>query len=68
MAGTPAGGRKAAESNKKTYGEDFYKIIGHYGGKISKGGGFANNHELAVRAGRKGGKAPRRPSRQAMME
>jgi uncharacterized protein len=67
MAGSPSGGKKAAETNKQRYGKDFYKIIGHYGGKISRGGGFTN-HEVAVRAGRKGGKASRRPSRQAMME
>jgi general stress protein YciG len=30
-------------------------------GRISRGGGFAANRELAVEAGRKGGKAPRRP-------
>lgn len=50
MAGTYEGGVKASETNKQRYGEDFYKEIGAKGGKISKGGGFAN-HDLAVRAG-----------------
>jgi general stress protein YciG len=45
---------------KQRYGEDFYRRIGHLGGRISRGGGFAMNHELAVEAGRKGGEASRR--------
>lgn len=60
MAGTIEGGKKAAATNKQRYGLDFYPQIGRKGGKISRGGGFANNHELAVVAGRKGGKASRR--------
>jgi general stress protein YciG len=60
MAGTILGGRKAAETNKKLYGEDFYTNIGRKGGKLSRGGGFAMNRELAVEAGRKGGSASRR--------
>jgi len=55
MAGTIQGGKQAAETNKKRYGVDFYKNIGREGGKISKGGGFAANPELAREAGRKGG-------------
>jgi general stress protein YciG len=60
MAGTQAGGRKAAATNKQRYGLNFYEEIGRRGGRISKGGGFAMNRELAVEAGRKGGKASRR--------
>ncbi|SDP33738.1 Stress-induced acidophilic repeat motif-containing protein [Arthrobacter sp. ok909] len=66
MAGTILGGRKAAATNKARYGdgldgrENFYKVIGAKGGKISRGGGFAMNRELAVEAGRKGGRASRR--------
>lgn len=60
MAGTPAGGRKAAATNKYRYGFNFYKQIGRKGGKISRGGGFQMNRDLAVEAGRKGGKASRR--------
>lgn len=61
MAGTKNGGRKAAATNKQRYGLSFYEQIGRTGGKISRGSGFATNRELAVEAGRKGGKASRRP-------
>src|SRR4249920_2326783 len=57
MPGTQRGGHKAAATNKLRYGADFYKRIGHLGGRISRGSGFASNHALAVEAGRKGGKA-----------
>lgn len=60
MAGTQAGGRKAAATNKQRYGLNFYEQIGRKGGKISRGGGFAMNRDLAVEAGRKGGKASHR--------
>lgn len=60
MAGTRAGGIKAAATNKTRYGLNFYMQIGRKGGKISRGGGFAVNRELAVEAGRKGGRASRR--------
>jgi general stress protein YciG len=61
MAGTRNGGRKAAATNKQRYGLSFYESIGRKGGKISRGGGFAADHELAVAAGRKGGKSSRKP-------
>lgn len=60
MAGTRTGGKKAAATNKQRYGLNFYEQIGRKGGKISRGGGFAMNRELAVEAGRRGGKASRR--------
>lgn len=59
MAGTKIGGQKAARTNKTRYGLSFYEQIGRKGGKKSRGGGFAGNHELAVEAGRKGGRATR---------
>lgn len=55
MAGTIEGGIKAARTNLKRYGPQFYKEIGAEGGKKSRGGGFAKNRELASVAGRKGG-------------
>lgn len=60
MGGTVAGGRKAAETNKRKYGESFYKIQGAKGGKIGRTGGFFADRELASRAGRKGGQISRR--------
>lgn len=55
MSGTPAGGKKAAKTNKARYGKDFYKNIGQKGGKLGTTGGFAASKELAREAGRKGG-------------
>lgn len=55
MPGTKAGGLKAAETNKKKYGENFYARIGAMGGQKGHTGGFAANIELARVAGRKGG-------------
>lgn len=60
MAGSHKGGVRAMKTNKQLYGEDFPRKIGRLGGRISRGGGFAMNHELAVEAGRKGGRASRR--------
>lgn len=60
MAGTKAGGRAAAATNKSKYGEDFYKVIGAEGGKKGKTGGFYADRELARTAGTKGGKISRR--------
>lgn len=60
MAGTKSGGKLAAETNKKKYGEDFYKNIGTIGGKLGKTGGFYANRDLARVAGAKGGQISRR--------
>lgn len=42
MAGTLEGGRKAAATNLKKYGADYYANIGGKGGKNGKTGGFAS--------------------------
>lgn len=63
MAGTIAGGKAAAETNKKRYGEDFYKKIGAEGGKRGKTGGFYTNRELARTAGIIGGRKSKRTKR-----
>ena len=66
MAGTKEGGRKAAATNKKLYGDgkdgrpNFYRMIGKKGGEVSRGGGFAADHDFAVEMGRKGGTAQRK--------
>ena len=60
MTQTKAGAQKAAETNKKKYGDDFYARIGQKGGRNGHLGGFAANPELAKIAGAKGGKISRR--------
>lgn len=66
MAGTKAGGKKAAATNKKLYGKDFYKKMGKKGGKAGHTGGFYANPKLAREAGKKGGmissRAKKKPS------
>lgn len=56
MAGTKTGGKKAAETNRRLHGDDFYKRIGSKGGQNGHTGGFASNPELAKEAGAKGGR------------
>ena len=60
MAGTKAGGIKAAQTNKTRHGKDFYASIGAKGGKNGHTGGFAANREFARVAGAKGGRISRR--------
>lgn len=60
MAGTKAGGLKAAATNKAKYGKDFYARIGAIGGRNGNTGGFAANPALAKIAGAKGGRISRR--------
>ena len=60
MAGTKAGGMKAAATNKAKYGKEFYARIGKKGGENGHTGGFAANPALARIAGAKGGRISRR--------
>lgn len=60
MAGTKAGGQKAAATNKALHGSNFYAKIGAIGGKKGRTGGFAANPALARIAGAKGGRISRR--------
>lgn len=60
MAGTKAGGKAAAKTNKAKYGADFYAKIGARGGVVGKTGGFYANRDLARTAGKKGGEISRR--------
>lgn len=69
MAGSKAGGAKAAATNKARYGEDFYSRLGKKGGQNGHTGGFAS-HEVgddgltgfqrAHVAGKKGGHISKR--------
>ena len=63
MAGTVAGGKAAARTNRLKHGKDFYKRIGSIGGKNGHTGGFFANRELARTAGAKGGRISRKPSK-----
>jgi uncharacterized protein len=65
MAGTKAGGKAAAATNKSKYGADFYAKIGAAGGKKGRTGGFFANRELARIAGAKGGRISRRTKKTA---
>ena len=55
MAGTKAGGLKAAAKNLAN-NPNFYREIGHIGGQAGHTGGFFANPELARIAGAKGGR------------
>ena len=60
MAGTKAGGLKAAATNKAKYGKEFYARIGQKGGQNGHTGGCAANPAPAKIAGAKGGRISRR--------
>ncbi len=62
MAGTKAGGLKAAQKNLAR-DPDFYAKIGRKGGKNGRTGGFAANPALARIAGAKGGRISRRTNK-----
>lgn len=68
MSGTKAGGMKAAATNKRKYGDDFYKRNGRKGGHNGHTGGFYADHELARLAGAKGGRISRRGERKCWYE
>jgi uncharacterized protein len=59
MAGTKAGGLKAAAKNLQK-DPAFYAKIGAKGGRNGRTGGFAANPDLARIAGAKGGRISRR--------
>lgn len=60
MSGTIAGGLKAAKTNIKRYGKNFYGEIGALGGRAGTTGGFFANPQLARMAGAIGGSHSRR--------
>ena len=59
MAGTRIGAAKAAQTNKKVHGENFYKEIGKRGGMVRTKKGFAVTG-LAAEAGARGGRKSKR--------
>lgn len=72
MPQTKEGAAKAAATNRAKYGDDYFARIGRLGGstesqfKTFRGTnlkGFATNHAVAVKAGRKGGRISRRGSK-----
>lgn len=63
MSATVAGGKAAAETNKRLYGEDFYKKIGSKGGSAPTTrlkGYAAMSPEKRREAGKKGGSRSKR--------
>jgi uncharacterized protein len=65
MAGTIAGGKHAAETNKKKYGENFYRDLAlkaqeSWRQNGRKPRGFSLDKECASRAGTLGGRISRR--------
>lgn len=60
MAGTKAGAKKASNTIKKRYGDDYYRRIGKVGGQNGRTGGFYANREKARSAGAKGGRISNR--------
>lgn len=60
MSQTKAGAIKTRQTNLRKYGKGFYQRIGALGGKASNTGGFYNNHDRAVAAGKIGGTISRR--------
>lgn len=60
MAGTKAGAKKASNTIKKRYGDDYYARIGKVGGQNGRTGGFYANREAARSAGAKGGRISNR--------
>lgn len=60
MAGSKAGGKKAAATNLERHGRNFYREIGAKGGRNGHTGGFASNPELARITGAKGGRISKR--------
>ena len=66
MAGTKAGGMKAAQKNLAK-DPNFYAKIGRKGGQNGHTGGFAANPELARIAGAKGGRISRRGKTNAVI-
>lgn len=56
MAGTKAGAKKASNTMKKRYGDDYYHQIGRVGGQNGRTGGFYANREAARSACAKGGR------------
>ena len=68
MSGTKNGGLKAAATNRKRYGKNFYKNIGAKGGRLGTTGGFAANPALAKIAGVKGGHLSKRCSKKYFVD
>ena len=69
MAGTKLGGLRAAATNIRKYGDDFYRRIGAEGGRLGTTGGFASDkvgsdgltgRQRAAKAGACGGRISRR--------
>ncbi len=66
--GTKDGAKKSVETILKTYGEDYFRVIGKKGGSRGRTGGFAAGEEGRERArkwGAVGGRVSRRRKKSA---
>lgn len=60
MSGTKAGAKKASNTMRARYGDDYYCRIGKVGGQNGRTGGFYASREAARSAGAKGGRISNR--------
>lgn len=60
MAGTKTGAKKASNTMRARYGDNYYHRIGKVGGQSGRTGGFYANREAARSAGAKGGRISNR--------
>lgn len=60
MSGSKSGGQAARDTNYKRFGLDFYAVVGSFGGRNGRTGGFYANRELARVVGAIGGSVSRR--------
>lgn len=63
MAGTKAGAKKAAATNMRRHGKDFYRVIGKKGGENGNTGGFQADPKRARECGSIGGSISKRYSK-----
>lgn len=70
MAGTAAGGKAAAITNKIKHGDSFYAKIGKMGGSVSRRQTryFFTNREAARIAGKRGGQVSRKTKKEGRIE
>lgn len=56
MSQTKEGAKRAVETMRKKYGEDYFKNLGKAGGKMTRGYQFAHGKITPSEAGKQGGR------------